>query len=803
MECVMLAALVERLLKARARHSSRRLVTSRRSASHLELECLEARAPPSTVTWIAGDGDWNVAANWDTGSKPGPTDDAVINTAVTVTHSSGADSIGSLTESSLAHLTLSGGSLAFATTFRVDGTLTLAGGSFNLVHKTIDGSGTVAVMPGATWQLAQSTINPDVHNQGMLQARGGVYLAGSFWNQPGATLTVEGDGTGTVDFETLLVATGFVNDGLIQTVTDALYLGVGLGITSGELINARDGTIHALLGRGGRADLKIVLNNEGTVVVDGPLTVHQDRTFTDLNNGTIDITGADMELDGSSTGVTTFVNSGSINIAPGRTFAFQFNGAQFHNVGGSVSGAGTLMLSGIDATFDGDSDTNGLTVVLDICTYTSEGTVTVSRDSTLTILSRATVNARLANNGVIQVTDGCDFFVNDSLLVNDGLIDLDSGCYLNMTDGVLSNAIDGTIATDSNPAATRTLNTALCNEGDIEVNAPLILARNFTGDVNNGVINVNAGTFEAHLASDGFTNNGTLTVGARSAAVIRYGPLTNFSSGTLAGGTYHIAGTFQFPDAAITTNAANIVLDGRNAQIVDLLNTDALAHLAINTAEGTFTIDNGRNLATAADFSNAGTLGAGPGSTFTVHGNYSQSDTASLAIQLGGSPSSGEYGRLVATDDLGLAGSLSVGLANNYEPAAGDSFSVLAFGSRTGDFASKELPRLENGLHFKARYSSGNLNLIVTAFPPSFTAGDPRTEVVVLAPMSGNSNFDDTSAEVPCDRPAAKDGPRILPDSALDSMFTTLKTDCSLLRELAGRPARTLTLCDDQSILWP
>ena len=39
----------------------------------------------ASITWTAGDGDWDVATNWSTGSVPGAYDDVVINTAVKVT----------------------------------------------------------------------------------------------------------------------------------------------------------------------------------------------------------------------------------------------------------------------------------------------------------------------------------------------------------------------------------------------------------------------------------------------------------------------------------------------------------------------------------------------------------------------------------------------------------------------------------------------------------------------------------------------------------------------------------------------
>ena len=32
----------------------------------------------ATINWKGGNGDWNTASDWDTGTVPGPSDDAVI-----------------------------------------------------------------------------------------------------------------------------------------------------------------------------------------------------------------------------------------------------------------------------------------------------------------------------------------------------------------------------------------------------------------------------------------------------------------------------------------------------------------------------------------------------------------------------------------------------------------------------------------------------------------------------------------------------------------------------------------------------
>ena len=175
--------------------------------------------------------------------------------------------------------------------------------------------------------------------------------------------------------------------------------------------------------------------------------------------------------------------------------------------------------------------------------------------------------------------------------------------------------------------------------------------------------------------------------------MISNGTLTSLNAGTLTEGTYLIGGSFKFPDAAIATNAANIVLDGSDARIVNQFDTNAVANLTTNSAVGSFTIKNGCNLTTSGDFDNAGTLSVGVSSTFTVSGNYTQSAVAALHVDVGGSPASEQFGRIVSSNNAALDGSLNVSLVNGFGPSTGQSFPILAFASHNGTFASA------SGLH--------------------------------------------------------------------------------------------------------
>src|SRR5262249_45639730 len=83
---------------------------------------------------------------------------------------------------------------------------------------------------------------------------------------------------------------------------------------------------------------------------------------------------------------------------------------------------------------------------------------------------------------------------------------------------------------------------------------------------------------------------------------------------------YLIASTFKFANADVRTNAAEIVLDGPAAQIVNQSNVNALSKLAVNTAAGRFTLQNGRDLTISQGFVNVGVLTVGANSKFTFNG---------------------------------------------------------------------------------------------------------------------------------------------------------------------------------------
>jgi hypothetical protein len=322
---------------------------------------------------------------------------------------------------------------------------------------------------------------------------------------------------------------------------------------------------------------------------------------------------------------------------------------------------------------------------------------------------------------------------------------------------------------------TRTLNAQLDNQGTLTVAQPLSMTKASAAHTNSGTIDVAGGDLTVTQSGSPatFGNPGTINIAAGRTLNISGGSLTNFSAGTLAGGTYLVAGTFRFPNAAITTNAATVVLDGTTSAIVNQSAVNALTNLAANAAAGSLTIRNGRDLTTPA-FTNAGSLTVGttsnlftsagnytqtggtttvlgtldpagivdvqagvlngtgtinsnltsagqvrPGTApgiLTVAGNYTQTAAGSLSIEIGGTAAGSQYDRLAVTGSAALDGTLAVSRTGGFVPGAPDAFTILTFGSRGGDFATYTGLTFPGGL-FEPVFNPGNLTLLANLAP--------------------------------------------------------------------------------------
>ena len=251
-----------------------------------------------------------------------------------------------------------------------------------------------------------------------------------------------------------------------------------------------------------------------------------------------------------------------------------------------------------------------------------------------------------------------------------------------------------------------------------------------------------------------FTNQGTLK--AVGGGFLFVAQSTNFSGGTLTGGTWEVFDNskIQLWGGQLTNNAATIVLDGANSQF------DDLSALAFNDPGGSLVVQNGFNLITAPAFANSGavTIAAGgivttsssytqsSGSTqingqlaspavqinvgifegagritgdvtngsqidlglatFSIVGNYSQNNSGILNIQLGGLQN---FSVLAVSGTASINGLLNVELSSSYIPTIGDSFPLVTFDSYIGAFAAVDIP---SATSFATNYHPTDVTLV-------------------------------------------------------------------------------------------
>jgi hypothetical protein len=93
-------------------------------------------------------------------------------------------------------------------------------------------------------------------------------------------------------------------------------------------------------------------------------------------------------------------------------------------------------------------------------------------------------------------------------------------------------------------------------------------------------------------------------------------------------------------------------------------------------AGGSFSVLGGQSFATVGALYNAGDLTLSPASILTVKGNFTQTSTGTLTIQIGGAASAPTFGQLISTTgSVTLGGTLQV--TSSVLPAVGSSLEIL------------------------------------------------------------------------------------------------------------------------------
>ena len=169
-------------------------------------------------------------------------------------------------------------------------------------------------------------------------------------------------------------------------------------------------------------------------------------------------------------------------------------------------------------------------------------------------------------------------------------------------------------------------------------------------------------------------------------------------------------------------------------------------------------------------------LTVGAGSTLNVNSNFTQTNSASLDIQIGGTPGTRQVGQVVASGGATLGGTLSIGLANGYGPTTGDSFQVMSFGSHSGNFATFN-GTVGGVAFFQPVLNDTNLSVNATNTAADLTVGSITVPANGLVNQNITINYTVNNVrDTPTTTDRWQDAVYISPNTTLDASATLLGT---------------------------
>ena len=175
------------------------------------------------------------------------------------------------------------------------------------------------------------------------------------------------------------------------------------------------------------------------------------------------------------------------------------------------------------------------------------------------------------------------------------------------------------------------------------------------------------------------------------------------ATATVLGGVTLNAGTVAIGTGAFLSVGAGDYTQSGGTTMVDGTLVAANVHLNGGWLAGAGTIQ--------ANVVNAALIVPGdPFGTLTIQGNYTQTATGVLLIQIAAPH---QYGQLAVTGSATLAGSLQVSLLDDYVPTAGTSFQILTFTQSTGGFTTEVGLALPHHRSLKPLWGSDYLTLTV------------------------------------------------------------------------------------------
>ncbi|OYX80753.1 MAG: hypothetical protein B7Y77_00125, partial [Bradyrhizobium sp. 35-63-5] len=702
-------------------------------------------AQPDATHWVGpSGGDWNIAANWSTGSVPIPHQDVFIDTAGTVV-SSGAVDIASLAISAGAILDITGGSFVIQT---------------SAVGKPLANDGTIVVSGGGALTVGDAANAGVVVNSNLIQIDSGT-LTFTNLSVTNSGATIEIDSGSTMNLADTSIVNGTLNNAgsVVSTGTGLLN---GVSVTNGDMLEVASGTLtieNGSVDNGGgsiKIDAGATLALDGTTVTGG--AIHDNGTLHIVADSTLDggvsldggavnvdagitLTLNDVTVTGSA--VTNADNTATVKIDTGKTLTL--SGATIHD--GAIDNGGTVHVVA-SSTLDNDAMLNhgavnvdaGVTLTLDGATVTgsavtlADATATLKIDAGKTVtLSGVTIhNGTIDIGGTVHVT--ADSTIDSAASLNNGEIDVDAGVTLTLdhiaitgtviVPGAATIVADGGFTVDVSGSALA--DNALLTLSGSAAFAVTALAGNLDASAVSGGLTVTTG--------DAADNAISIAIGSGNASI----------KGSAAGDVVTVDASALADNGLLTlTDSAAFDVTGLTGSIDASGLTGALTVAAGNATDNAIAITSGTSTTTVT--------ANGAGDTVTVDASALPDNTL---LTLSGTANFVVTGLAGNLDASAVSGGLTVttgDAADNAISIAVGSGAATLTGSAAGDTVTVNSAALADGVLLTllglADFTVTSLkgNLTATAIRGALNVTTVDVSDITIATGSGVNTIDATA----------------------------------------------------------
>jgi hypothetical protein len=265
-----------------------------------------------------------------------------------------------------------------------------------------------------------------------------------------------------------------------------------------------------------------------------------------------------------------------------------------------------------------------------------------------------------------------------------------------------------------------TINAAAIDMGDHGLTGHGVINANFTttGDISaSGDLTLGNASSTAGFSTAGqiFTFASMVTLNDANAA--RLGTFTSL-------GFFGSPGTLIVPNGLVLDPGSSLSgsgdVDTLNDPLKPLTNNGSVTGATPSARLGLSGFVNGTGTFDHVVFT--GTFSPGLGTAVLNAGNIEYAETSTLVLEIGGPAPGTGHDQIVMSGAAVLDGTLDVDLLGGFIPSAEQSFTLMTYGSHTGQFSALDFPPLPGGLSWSLDYGTNSLVLSTTSGTP--LAGD-------------------------------------------------------------------------------